>query len=480
MSNFSTLEIGKSGLLASRYGLDITSNNITNVNTPGYSRQTAVVTESDPVQTSNGFVGTGAVVEKLRSYREDYFDNEIRKNLSLQNGYESDANAMQGVESYIAEPSDLGLNETVANFLNSFQDLSLSPENLSMRDTVVSSAQTLVDQFHSISQQLSDARDQAGSSISTDIDKINQMVKDISDLNGKIATSAATNGTDAQTLVDQRATQLEDLSKIVGINVTQSKTGAANVFINGTNIITESTFSKLTATKNIDKDTGEQTISLVKTDPNGNSQNAIVPQTGEIASLLKQYNVTLDNLDSSGGYSIASKIDEFAGLIANKVNDLSVTGYGLNDTGTNPPGRNFFDPQNGNITAANIEISSDIKDHPENIPIADTPSEPGNAEVALKLGQIASDQTFSNGQTPSDYYTEIIGKIGTMGQEANTGSSTTKLVTDQLTSQRDSLIGVNLDEESINLIKFQKAFEACARIITVTDEMLKTVINLGV
>ena len=198
-----------------------------------------------------------------------------------------------------------------------------------------------------------------------------------------------------------------------------------------------------------------------------------------MTSLLKHYNVTLDDKDSSGGFSAARKLDEFAASIVSKVNSLSTTGYGLDDKGTVAPGRAFFTPTVGNATASNISISSDIKSDPRKIPASSASNTPGNNDVARKIAQLSSDSNFIDGMTPSEYYSNYLGKIGSMGSEALNGKNTTSLVGEQLTSQRDSIIGVNLDEEAINMIKFQRAFEASSRIITTTSDILTTIVNLG-
>ena len=157
-----------------------------------------------------------------------------------------------------------------------------------------------------------------------------------------------------------------------------------------------------------------------------------------------------------------------------------MAGYGLHDTGTVPPGRNFFQSSDGgSITASTIQISGSLLANPENIPFADVPGEPGNNNIAEKIAQLRSDKNFSDNMNVFEYYTNIIGTIGNMAKEAENGNKTSTLISEQLANQRESVIGVNLDEEAVNIIKFQKAFDASSRIVTVTNEILQTIINLG-
>jgi flagellar hook-associated protein 1 FlgK len=194
---------------------------------------------------------------------------------------------------------------------------------------------------------------------------------------------------------------------------------------------------------------------------------------------MKHYNVTLDDNESSEEFSAFKKLDDFANAIVKKVNQHSMEGYGLDDNAAASPGRAFFEPAVGDATATTIEISEDIKGKPRDLPVSGAPGEPGNNDVARKIARITEDNAFLDSLTPQEFYSGFLGKIGTMGKEAKSGENTTRLVADQLTNQRESVIGVNLDEEAVNLIKYQKAFEASSRVINTTNEILATIVNLG-
>ncbi|TAL69244.1 MAG: flagellar hook-associated protein FlgK [Bacteroidetes bacterium] len=466
MSSFSSLEIGKRGLLAQRLGLDVTSNNIANVNTPGYARRQAVLTETTPQKIMAGFIGTGVLVENIRSYREEFFDREIRKNMYQQAGYELDETVFQRIESIISEPSDMGLNEAVNNFFNAFEQVSVNPEDVAGRQYLLDTAQTMVDRFHTISGRLTDLKNEVKSKFSQDVEKANQLIKDIADLNQKVYSTYSLPGGDAQTYIDQRELKLEELSQIAGISVTQSDLGSVNVFINGKNIINQDTYYTLKLNEQTSPLTGT-TIQLEAVDPQGNSQ-FVFPPGGELASLAKHFNTTLNEMSS--GFSIMKNLNDYADAIVTNVNLEMNSGYGLDDTTAPPPGRDFFDASG--LTAATINISTDVA-NPRDIPLSSAPGEPGNGNIALNIAGMTATQNFI-----SDYV-DLIGKIGQMGKDASNGKNTTKLVADQLSNQRESVIGVNLDEEAVNLIKFQKAFEASSRVVNLANDILGTIINLG-
>ena len=479
MSTFSTLEIGKRALIAQRVGIDVTSNNISNADTVGYSKRDAVLTETDSQYTRAGYVGTGTMVSTIKNYREEFFDKEIRKSVSLQAGYDEDSKIYTQVEAVLSEPSDSGLTEVTADFLNSFEDLASDPQNVSLRETTLEKGKTLVDTFHSIADKLDTIRTTVANDARTNITTINADLQKVADLNGKIASSNLGTSSEAQSMVDERETTLEELSKLAGITATQNTNGSMNVYVNGINLVTDSTASKVDLQETANSATGERTLNLVKLGSDNNSQTVLNPTSSEIASQLKNYNVTLDGKESGAGFSIYKKVNEFANSVVSKVNSLTVSGYGLDDKGTTSPGRAFFTPITGNADAANIEINQEIKDDVRKMPLSDSVNESGNNKVAMKLSKLSSDSDFIQGSTPSEFVSAFLSKFGSIEQEASNGSSTTSLVTQQLTNQRESVIGVDTNEEAVNLIKYQKSFEAASRIVNTTNELLSTIINLG-
>lgn len=479
MPGFSTLEIGKRGLIAQRFGLDTTSNNIANVNTPGYSRRTATLSETRPLFRNGKFEGTGAIADSLRTFRAEYIDREIRATKSRNGGYEADEKLLTKIEAILAEPSDLGLNEIISQFYRTFDEISLKPENIGLREYILGQAQTLVERFHITAEQLKDTRRDTMNLMEQTVEEANGLLKDIAELNVNVSNTHSMTTHEAQTYVDQRELKLEELSKMLNVTITYEENGTANVFTNGINLVTEGYSGDLKLTDFTDSSTGELTARLNLYNEQTGAMTRLEPQTGELASYLKHYNETLDEFDSSGNFSVATSLNEYVETFANRINELTMSGYGLHDATSPPVGRAMFDPQVGQITASNIEVSSDVAGKPEDIPLSSKPGEPGNSEISRNIARIAEDKNFLNNQTPTEYYAGFLGKIGSIASESANGKKTTRLVGDQLESQRESIIGVNLDEEATNLIKFQKAFEASSRVINTTNELLSVIVNLG-
>ncbi len=478
MSTYAALEIGKRALLANNFGLDLTSNNIANANTEGYSRRQAITSEGMPYPKNQMFIGTGVSINSIRSFREEYLDREIRKANGTQASYTVDVALYNAMETILKEPTDFNLGASVDKLLNSFDELALQPESIGLRQILLEDAHTLAEKFNSAAQDISQLRSQTYDDIFQDVDKANQLISQIAGYNKAIAITKDKNGNEAMTYIDKRELAIEQLAKLANTTVTHEDNGSVNVFINGINVVTNETARTLRAVENIDPATGESTIQILQHDESKGFDIEVNPTAGTLGAHLKHYNITLDDADSSNGYSIMKQIDTFVGTLAEAINSLFRTGYGLNDTAAPPAGRELFDSTAGTITAASIKVSDSVKD-PNDIPLSATPGTPGNSEIAQAISRISQDSSFLNNQTPSEFYANFLGKVSQMASDAVNGGKSIDLVVNQLNSQRDSVIGVNTDEEALNLIKFQKNFEAASRVIAVTSEILSTIINLG-
>lgn len=474
MGGFSSLEIGKRALQAQQYALDTTSNNVANVNTKGYSRRTVVMSESLPLNQGGHLKGSGVMVSKLQNYRQEFFDREVRTTQSGLSGAQIDVRYLARMETILAEPSENGLNELITEFFNSFTEMTQNPEHVGLRTNIISQTKNIAERFNSTAEKMLDARTEAFREVESSLKEVNTLISEIASLNREIVNSKVQTNNETQTLSDQREVKLEELSEFMETKVTFDEDGSANVFINGMNVVTNVQFSTLEAFSSSNTVTGEQTAYIrIK-----ESGNTIDTSNGEIGSLLNHFNTTLDDKDSSGQFSIATELSNFANTFASKVNEIAVQGYGLNDNGTTPPGYTFFEPSDGSLDAFSMKISDDINGKPENIPLSDKPGEPGNSTIASQMARLAEDNTAMNNQTFAEYYANLLSRLGSASSGAQNKESTTSLIYDQLNSERDAVLGVNLDEEAINLVKYQKAFEASSQAIAITNELLTTLVNI--
>jgi flagellar hook-associated protein 1 FlgK len=474
MGAFSSLEIGKRALQAQQYALDATSNNVANVNTEGYSRRTVNMAETAPNNKSGHLHGTGVIASKLQNYRMEFFDKEVRNTQSSMSGSSMDAQYLKRVETILSEPSENGLNELISNFFNTFSEMASNPEHMGLRTNIISQSKQIAERFNSNAERLLEAKNDALSQANRNISEANTLISDIASLNKEIGSVKLELNGEAQSMADQRALKIEKLSNLFETKVSYDNGNSANVFVNGINLITKDSFSQLETVITNNPVTSEQHLSVkIK-----GSEKEIEINSGETGSLLKHYNETLDENDSSGKFSVATELNKFANTFAEKINEISKQGFGLNDTGTTPSGYTFFEPSDGTLDMFSIAISDDINGQPENIPLSDKGGEPGNSNLAVQFSSLANDKTAIDNQSFAEYYSTLLSRLGSASKNAQNSEQTSNLIFSQLNSQRDSVMGVNLDEEAVNLVKYQKAFEASSRAITLTNDMLTTLVNI--
>lgn len=486
MAGFGTLEIGKKALLAQRFGLEVTSNNIANVNTPGYSRRSAILSEDTSVRRNGFFMGNSVIVQKIQTFRSDYYDREIRTETSRKSTFDVDAQFFKRIETTLGEPDNDGVDTMVTDFFKSFDQVALNPDNIALRSYIVDKAVALSDRFNRVAQSIDDLRREAQTSINSSIPTVNSLLKEIVDLNQNSAYNRNKDGDTSQKFADERELKLQELSKYFDVKVSSNEDSTVNVFLNGINLVSGVYYSEVAAKVTIDPTTQEQTIELVKKDIETGVETDLKPQAGEIFANMRMFNELLDPTDSSGNFSIAGQFNDFVNTFATKVNDLMVTGFGMNDTSGPAPGRPLFVPYDTpagtfstNINARTIQVNPNLISNPSDLPLSAIAGEPGNTDIGRQVARLSEDKTFLSNMTPIEYYSTFVTKVGSQAREAINGLSNSKLVDEQLNTQRESLMGVNLDEEAVNLIKYQKAFEAASRIISMTNEMLTTLINLG-
>jgi flagellar hook-associated protein 1 FlgK len=479
MPGLSSLEIAKRGLQAQQYALDVTSNNIANINTEGYSRRTAIMKETSPLISEGMSYGTGVLVEGVQTYRMEFFDKEIRSNMSSLSGVDTDVEVYKKIEAILAEPSQEALAETITEFFTAFDKLGMTPEDEALRLYTVELTQTMCEQFNTVSAKLGELKNDIQDEMDAQVLLANNLIKDIGNLNYAIGKSGAETGMDIQTYYDEREVKLEKLSEIMDVSVAVQSDGQANVYVNGINIISDNDVSEIKLRSSIDEETKEVSLKMYSYDEVKDKFTKLEPNTGKMASYMKHFNETLDpNEQSSTAMSVIRSVDQLANAMATKVNEISVSGYGLDDS--DAPSRVYFNEFDSEpINAANISINQDIMKDPRTMPLASEPGVSGNNDIALKIARLGQDSTFIGDQTANEFYSGFVGQFATYTQYAESNQSRMQLVSNQLENQRQSMIGVNEDEEAISLVKFQRVYESCSRLVTTLNEMLQVLVNLG-
>ncbi|MDI6716288.1 MAG: flagellar hook-associated protein FlgK [Actinomycetota bacterium] len=464
MDGFFGIEIARRALETSQYGMNVTAHNVANANTPGYTRQRAVLeaTESFPAPYWNrplvqGQLGTGVRVKVIERVRDSYFDGQIRKENQALGGWQVKENALKQLETIFNEPSEAGLQNAMGEFWNAWQQLSRNPESISIRSSVLEMGRMLVNSFNQLSDKLSRLQENLNDQVAAKVNEINSIAEKIASINHDVLRIRVY-GTEPNDLLDQRDQLIDQLSKIVDVKITELDSGVMLVYINGRQLVSEQSANQLQAVAN----PLNNGFYDVKWALDGES---LVMYDGELKALVDSRDVIVPKYRGN--------LDLLASTLIAEVNNLHSRGYGLDGT----TGWNFFT----GTSAKDIALSSDVDD-PKHIAAASSwppGGAPGDNTNALAIGALKNAAVSVGGSltTMDDYYRSIVANLGIDSQEASRMVENGKLYYDLIENHRQSVSGVSLDEEATNMIKFQRAYQAAARLISVFDEMLDVLIN---
>ncbi|HXJ85941.1 MAG TPA: flagellar hook-associated protein FlgK [Candidatus Binatia bacterium] len=451
MSSLNTsLAAALSGLQAEQGALEATANNVANVNTPGYSRQVPQLVTRDPIVEDRLTFGTGVTLDRIQSIRDTILESQIQQETQTQGRLNALVSALSETETnFTSTTGDIGT--AISNFFDSINQLSTSPADLSLRQNVLTAAGNLASAFNLASNRLTSQRGNLDTSVQQAVAQINQLSDQIARLNQQISTIQNV-GENPGTFIDQRTQLTDQLSSLIDVSV----------------IPTDNTIT-LTTSNGIPLVSGQRSFGL-STQLDASGVQHIVSQGSDITSdvISGQLGGLLEARDQQIP-DVQSRLDLLASALADAVNQVQTKGFDLNGSS----GTNLFHPPSasGAATALSVAISD-----PSLLAASSdgTPGNNGNAEAFYAL----RNQALVNGETPTDYYSNLVFNVGNATANANAEQSASNLVLQQLNDQRAKVSGVSLDEEAANLMRFQQAYAASAEVISSINSMMQTVINM--
>ncbi len=452
-----TMSIALGALRNSQEALDVTSNNIANLNTPGYSRQRVNLSERDSITFGHLQFGTGAQIDNIQSIRDQALEFRINAETQQQSGLDSFLGPMQQVQATLNEAAGTGLQSAISGFFNSLSQLSTNPANVTLRQGVLTAGQSLSSAFNSASTNLSNLRSSEDTQVPTVVQQINTLAQSIAGLNLRISQSQAS-GQQPGVLEDQRNELIRKMSELVSISMVQGNNGAISVStaLGAPLVVGEQSFKLQTATS---PTTGmQQVLSSTGTDLTAGITG------GQLGGILRVRDQAVPDLQN--------KLDTLAAGVANAVNTAHQAGFDLNGA----PGQKLFTVP---VAVAGTARAITVNITDPNQVAASLNGTVGDNANALALANLQN-QTIVSGQKPIDFYSNTVAQLGTDIQTASSQSDTQSIVLQQLLNQRNSISGVSMDEEAANLVRYQRAYQAAARVVNIIDEMTQTAINLGV
>jgi flagellar hook-associated protein 1 len=468
VSTFGSLATAYTGLSAARTGIDVTGQNITNAGTTGYTRQRVTQTSVPaPAQTgllwsTNVQAGQGVSVDGIARLGNMTLDAQVRATAASSGYADARASVLSNLETTLNEPGANGLSTQLNTMWSAWSDLSTYPDQSSTASVVISDATTVANTLKSGSTAIDQQWSAVRSTVDTQVAQLNSAASQVADLNGKIRSTIQSGG-NANELIDQRDQLTEQIAGLAGGTVRNNADGTVDVVIGG-NAIVSGTSSRTIAASGSDTLRGAAGSPVTLTWSSG-SGSTVTLDGGSIAGNLSV--LAPANGDGTGGAlaEASASYDRVATALAAQVNAVHETGT----TPTGATGVDFFSFQAGVPAAQGLTV---VPSDASGLATRATNGTDYSGSVADQISQIGQSTS-----APDRSWEGFVTGVGTASKAAATQSTLTGLTATSAKNQQQSGAGVDLDEENVNLLNYQHAYQGAARVLTSIDQMLDTLIN---
>jgi flagellar hook-associated protein 1 FlgK len=454
----SIFNIAKEALWVNQTGINVTGSNVANVNTPGYSRQRAIIGTRSQYDVPESMVLTGTEVINIERLYDKFLEFQMVEQ-SDQLGYSNERkDALDRIEAIFNESNGGGINELLDQFWKAWEDLAANPSGQTERTALAYASQNLAGMFREYAGELYSLQQELNTGISQTVTQLNGYLADIADLNYKVIYGEAGQN-NINDILDKRSDLLKKVSDLVDINYVETSEGAVNVFLsNGIPLV------EVMRSRDLAVQTNAQGLYdiVMADDPTKNVTSAITG--GRLGGMLEMRDTTIT------GY--LGDLDDLVENIISEVNAQHALGY----DGYGNVGGNFFEPFNALMGARDMQVDASIIADPNRIAASLTVNDDG--ENALAIGSLKDALIMGGTATFGDYYAVLTGSIGQAVAEAERSLSHETSVMTQLESQHEQVSGVSIDEEMMNLIKFQLGYNAAAKMVSVAEEMYVELLNM--
>ena len=461
---------GVSGMLAHKASIATTGHNISNTETEGFSRQRVQhATHPAVLGIGKNVIGTGVKVARTERINDEYVEKQIRNANKDLSHYEEKDLVLRQTEDIFNEMNGDGLNRLVARFFNEFRRLANEPDNEAVRQSVREASQAMVNDFHRLRTQVEEVRNHIDSRLEAYTGEINRVAEEVKNLNIEVRKVEIL-GASANDLKDKRDLAVKKLATFMDIATHKDNQDNYIVDIKGVGpLVVGPNFERFATQRTPADEQGKADNSVdIKTTSSAMSQVTHQIKGGKLGALLEVRDQTLT--------TILDRLDELAYELSNAVNDIHVEGF----TRTGVKGVEFFKQLDQKDRAsAFIGLSDAVKSNVNNIAAAAMPDAPGDNRIAIALSGLQSMKLFNDGHASADdFYNSIVSDVGVVTNRNRAGINQQKDIVTQLGKMRDQISGASIDEETTNLMQFQHAYAASAKVIQVADDMLKTVLEL--
>ena len=445
--------ISLSGLNAARYQLQVTQNNIANANTEGYARQRVSLVAQGTLLGGGveSQIGSGVYAEKIERIKDSLLIEQVRTQGTRVSYFQSLQDGMSNIESIVGELQKGSLTDTMQNFYNSWEELSKYPSETSYREQVVGSAQQLAFKLNAVSTDLKSYRSELDNKIKVDMKKANDLIAQIARVNDEIKRAPTK---EPNALLDKRDYYLDELAKIGNMRTIKNSEdeNMLDVEFGGMMVVSGTQNQEIKGLYNEGQDRWVFAVGNVP----------VRLENGSLLANMKIRNETIPNH--------IKKLDEIASVVINEVNNLHKSAYALDGS----TGHDFFVGTNANTIAINSAIQNDAN----LVSISSVSGKSGNSDIARKIADLQNQNSMKSGKNPIEDWN---GFVVSAGQELNSVKDNAAVyegVWNDLKTQKQSVQGVDIDEEMAKLLQYEKYYQSNARVLKTIDNVFGDLLNM--
>ena len=477
-STFFGLTIAYTGLQAAQTSINVTSHNLANINNQSYTKETASIKAGEALRSyaKYGTLGAGVIVDAINQTRDSYYDEKYRNNYTNYGQYNVKDTYMSQIQNYLNEFTLKGYSTEYENFFAALNQLDLTPADTSAKNQLINNAKSMTDYFNTLATNLRNVQIDANNEIKDTVNQINSLAQSISSLNKQINQIQANYG-NANDLKDQRNALIDDLSKLVNISVSETDIGNnltdlqitinGNSLVNGYNYHTLQTVSRdeprnvsdAAGLYDIQWETG-QPFNIYSTSLGGELKGLIDIRDG-CNGEIEKYATTTDD-DGNETYKTDAE-----GNILTDTSDGSASGIPL------------FVMSDGSkaLTASSVTVNQDLIDNADLLATKYKESD-GEANTSLIVDLINSkDAKIYDGGTGTYFLESIVSDMSIDASKAINFTKNYNNLKTTIQNQRLSVMGVDTDEEAMDLVKFQQAYNLSSKMMTVMNQLYDRLIN---
>lgn len=446
-----------SGMFLARIALQTVSHNIANANTPGFSRQDVLVAARQPLNLSYGQLGRGVQIEQVRRLTDSFLQQKQRAQGARLESYTQIDSTLQEVEAILGSVSSDHLGASLTAFFNAWSDLATPPINSSLKQAVVSAAQAVVTDFQSTASSLNDLERSLNDGLGREVTNLNSLLRQVADLNNQIlyveSASAAAND-----LRDQRDAAVLEVSKLAKVSVLERDDGTVDLVLSGRTVVTRANAETLEL-RRVFVD-GSERAEIVA----ARSQSAVTLAEGKLQGMIAARDEHVR--------ALRDRLDDLANLLADRVNALHTQGRTASSSGLL-----FFTGDSAGTLALNPALVAGPAS--AELVASSRSGLEGDNDIAREIAALASEPLETGGsESLLDRYNTLIVDTASSRSGYQFLLENQQNVVETVEGRLEAIRGVSLDEEGANLVRYQNAYDAAARVVTVAAEMFETLLTM--